>query len=163
MRYDEGDCLDANKDDEEGKTARWIQSTLSPTKIFQSISISWLALMICPSYAPGGRPSAGSVIHVHRITHIRPSTEYQRFRALALIRDGHRNRIRRTYGHHIDGSRPRTVSGTWPQKPSTADGINTTVWTRTKYGRIRVTYGDTGGLVSLVVAGTAYCRDSKFV
>ena len=85
MRYDEGDCLDANKDDEEGKTAYCIQSTLSPTKIFRSISISWLALMISPSYAPGGRPSAGSVIHVHRITHIRPSTEYQRFRALAWI------------------------------------------------------------------------------
>ena len=61
MRYDEGDCLDANKDDEEGKTAYCIQSTLSPTKIFRSISISWSALMISPSYAPGGRPSAGSV------------------------------------------------------------------------------------------------------
>ena len=66
-------------------------------------------------------------------------------------------------GHLIDGSWPCTVSGTWPQKPSTADGINTTVWTHTKYGRICITYGDTGGLVSLVVAGTAHCCNSKFV
>lgn len=64
-----------------------------------------------------------------------------------VTRDGRHSCIRHTYGYHIDRSQPHTVGKTWPQKPSTADGINPTVWTCTKDSHIQWIYSDMGGLV----------------